>query len=108
MNDRKAVVHSLVEWADAQNAVRAALLVGSQAAATARVDSLSDYDVVLFIRDVSEYERSDEWLKSFGSVLVLLHEQYELIGRRVLTRLVQYEGACGLISHCAAWRCSSN
>lgn len=57
MDDRTAVVRSLVEWAEARSAVRAALLVGSRATPHARLDPFSDYDVVLFVRDRGRDDR---------------------------------------------------
>jgi aminoglycoside 6-adenylyltransferase len=86
-----AVVRAIVEWANTETSVRAALLVGSRAAPDADIDFLSDYDIVLFLSDLSPCEESDEWLSVFGPILVMLHERYELLGHAVPTRLVQYE-----------------
>lgn len=79
----------IVEWARSEPAVRALALVGSRGRGVG-VDRLSDYDLVLFVRDVSAFTSSEGWLRSFGRVLVMLPESYELMGRTVPTRLVQY------------------
>lgn len=80
----------IAAWAAEREDVRAAFLVGSRAAPTAEVDALSDHDVLLFVREGSGLEENDGWVRDFGSVLVMIPERYELSGRTVPTRLVQY------------------
>ncbi|MDX1577753.1 MAG: aminoglycoside 6-adenylyltransferase [Gemmatimonadota bacterium] len=85
------MISSLVAWIESEEDVRAAALVGSRAMPEARVDRLSDYDVLLFVRDPATYATGHPWWEAFGPVLVTLRERYELAGRPVPTRLVQYE-----------------
>jgi aminoglycoside 6-adenylyltransferase len=96
-------VQRLLAWAASDESVRAVFLVGSRGQADAHADRLSDYDVLLFVRDTSRLEADGRWLNAFGTILVKLHEGYEFLGTRVPTRLVQYrDGAkidfsiCGL------------
>lgn len=86
------ILGSLIQWAEAESDVRGAVLIGSRAAPDARLDGLSDYDIVLFVRDVSAYGEADGWVDAFGRVLLVRPDRYELLGRSVPTRLVQYEG----------------
>lgn len=80
----------IAAWAAVREDVRAAFLVGSRADPTAEVDVLSDHDVLLFVREGSGLEEDDGWVRDFGPVLVMIAERYELSGRTVPTRLVQY------------------
>lgn len=85
-------VQRVVEWAEAEEDVRTAFLIGSRGASERETDRLSDYDVVLSVRDRPRYESDEGWLAAFGPILVKLHDGYELLGSRVMTRLVQYKG----------------
>ena len=60
----------LTEWARDHSGVRVMLLTGSRTQPAARVDALSDYDIILYVRDVSEFQGSDDWLSTFGEVMV--------------------------------------
>jgi len=82
-------MESIVAWAGSEPGVRLVLLVGSRAMG-GPLDSFSDHDVVLFVEDPGKYASNDEWLSSFGTVLVMLDEKYDLLGETVQTRLVQY------------------
>ncbi len=90
MRPEEEVLRALGEWATGERSVRAMLLVGSRASARQRVDALSDYDVLLFLRDPAALEADDAWLTTFGPILVMLRTGYEFEGRRIPTRLVQY------------------
>jgi aminoglycoside 6-adenylyltransferase len=85
------IVQRVVDWAQAEENVRAAFLIGSRAESGGQPDRLSDHDVLLFVRDRSRYEADESWLTAFGSILVKLNDGYELLGSRVVTRLVQYQ-----------------
>lgn len=60
----------LVKWADSQEAVRAVLLTSTRAIPGAPVDILSDYDVILVLRDIQPFVSDHSWLAAFGEVLV--------------------------------------
>ncbi len=85
-----AVERALLAWAREVDALRVVLLVGSRATAPDRVDALSDYDVLLFLRDPAGLEEDDAWLRGFGPILVMLRTGYDFQGRHIPTRLVQY------------------
>lgn len=84
-------VQSVVGWAEEEENVRAAFLIGSRGEFDRQPDRLSDYDVLLFVRDRSKYELDENWLTVFGTILVKFDDGYELLGSRVVTRLVQYQ-----------------
>jgi aminoglycoside 6-adenylyltransferase len=63
------VVERLIQWGQPQPLVRAMLLTSSRAVPNGPVDVLSDYDVVLILRDIQPFFESRGWLADFGPVL---------------------------------------
>jgi aminoglycoside 6-adenylyltransferase len=64
------IIERLQAWAQAQDPVRAMLLTSTRAVPNAAVDALSDYDVVLVVRDIHPFFEDRSWLAAFGRVLV--------------------------------------
>jgi aminoglycoside 6-adenylyltransferase len=62
---------TLVQWAAARDAVRAMLLTSTRAVPDAPIDALSDYDVILIVRDIHPFVADRAWLNDFGDVLVV-------------------------------------
>ena len=71
------VIRRLVEWADRQSTVRAMLLTSTRAIPQARVDALSDYDVILVVRDIQPFMADRGWIGHFGEVLVAYWDPLE-------------------------------
>jgi aminoglycoside 6-adenylyltransferase len=71
------VIDELVRWAEDQPPVRAMLLSSSRAVPQAPVDVLSDYDVILVVRDVHPFFEDRAWLEDFGPVLVVYRDPLE-------------------------------
>jgi aminoglycoside 6-adenylyltransferase len=61
---------TLIAWAQSQPAIRAMLLTSTRATAHARLDALSDYDVILVVTDIVPFATDRTWLNAFGEVLV--------------------------------------
>lgn len=64
------VLARLKAWAGGQDAVRAMLLTSTRAVPHATVDRMSDYDVVLAVRDIVPFHTDRAWLQAFGEVVV--------------------------------------
>jgi len=64
------MIPALIRWTAAQNSIRAALLTSTRAVPNARVDALSDYDVILVVQDIHPYLDDRTWLDDFGEVLI--------------------------------------
>jgi aminoglycoside 6-adenylyltransferase len=66
------VILRLVEWAGERDVVRAMLLTSTRAIPGGKVDALSDYDVILVVREVRPWagEKIRAWIGDFGEVLV--------------------------------------
>jgi aminoglycoside 6-adenylyltransferase len=86
---KRAFLDDVATWADAQEDVRAVLLVGSQARVDSPADVLSDVDLALFVDDPGRYLRDSAWVRSFGEPLLTFLEPTAVGGfkeRRVLFR----------------------
>lgn len=64
------VLGAIKEWAEAEENVRAVLLTSSRARPDFTPDFLSDYDIVLYVADLSPFLNNDSWLGRFGEVMV--------------------------------------
>ena len=61
----------IVQWAKANDEIRAVLLTSTRAVPNAHVDVLSDYDVILIVRDIHPFVCDKTWLNDFGETLVV-------------------------------------
>ena len=68
------VLDRLAVWGEAQPNVRAMILTSGFAVPGERSDALSDYDIMLVLRDVRAWYDDRTWLDAFGTVLVLYHD----------------------------------
>lgn len=81
----------IVRWAEALASVRAVILTSSRARAGARVDALSDYDVILYASDPAPFLRDGSWTADLGTVLVQLPARGQEHAWAYPSRLVLYE-----------------
>lgn len=70
MRTEREVLSQFKEWAKKNDLIRAAVLTSSRALPDANIDFLSDYDIELYVSDLSKFEKNDDWLKAFGTVMV--------------------------------------
>jgi aminoglycoside 6-adenylyltransferase len=101
---RDATEQAIVQWAQAQPAVRAALLTSTRAVADAALDELSDYDLILVVGDLSPFAADRTWLDDFGEVLVAYWDPLQphpTYGLEQLSNVVQY--ASGLKVDFTLW-----
>jgi aminoglycoside 6-adenylyltransferase len=70
-NQEDAVLNNLIHWAQQRESIRAMLLTSTRAIPGGAVDALSDYDVVLIVRDIHPFFEDRTWLEDFGEVLVV-------------------------------------
>jgi aminoglycoside 6-adenylyltransferase len=68
--NEEEVISSLVNWAKTTSSVSAMLLTSTRAIPTSDVDWLSDYDVILIVRNIHPFNQDRVWLQEFGDVLV--------------------------------------
>jgi aminoglycoside 6-adenylyltransferase len=61
----------IIQWAKSKAAIRAVLLTSTRAVPGARVDALSDHDVILIVEDIGPFVEDRTWITDFGDVLVV-------------------------------------
>jgi aminoglycoside 6-adenylyltransferase len=66
VSDVEGFLADVSRWAREEPAVRAALLVGSQAREDTPADEWSDVDVALFVEDPGRFAGDASWLSAFG------------------------------------------
>jgi len=87
-----SIIDELVRWAEGRPLVRAMLLSSSRAVSQAPVDVLSDYDIIVVVRDVHPFFEDRTWLEDFASVLVVHRDPLEpWYGFPKTTYATQYE-----------------
>lgn len=85
-------LNRLIQWGEQQPLVRAMLLTSSRAVPNAPVDVLSDYDVILVMRDIQPFFDDRLWLEAFGRVLVMYRDPLAVyLGFETFANVVQFE-----------------
>jgi aminoglycoside 6-adenylyltransferase len=79
----------IADWAEQEDDVRAAAVVGSRARMEVPADEWSDLDVVVFARDPNSLLERNDWVHRFGSVRLTFLEPTAVGGER--ERRVLYE-----------------
>jgi aminoglycoside 6-adenylyltransferase len=85
------VVRRLVAWAERDDAIRALVLTSSRARADGSVDPLSDYDVVIAVRDPRAFAEDDAWKSAYGRLLVGWGDENRVHGETTYFRGVVYD-----------------
>ncbi|MBN1161517.1 MAG: aminoglycoside 6-adenylyltransferase [Dehalococcoidales bacterium] len=90
-SDEKAVISSILSWAESKPDIRAVILTSSRAKPDEKLDEFSDYDVIITAKDIKPY-LDDKWLGDFGKVLVVYRDPVEVrFGFERFIRVTQYE-----------------
>jgi len=87
-----AVLEQISQWAQSVDNVRTVILTSSRADPLGRPDSLSDYDVQVFVLDLEPITQNDQWIEAFGPIMVRwpIHPQHEF-SSDWLTQLILFE-----------------
>jgi aminoglycoside 6-adenylyltransferase len=92
MRTESDVIAQLKRWAAAQANVRTMILTSSRANPHRQPDVLSDYDVEVFVRDVTPFAEDDAWVRKFGEIMVRWPiEPAPTFSNEWITQLVLYE-----------------
>ncbi|MBF8436190.1 aminoglycoside 6-adenylyltransferase [Halanaerobiaceae bacterium Z-7014] len=70
MRTEKEVLSEFKKWAKEKDFIRAAILTSSRVKPDAEIDFLSDYDIELYVSDLSIFKKDDSWLEPFGPIMV--------------------------------------
>jgi aminoglycoside 6-adenylyltransferase len=76
--DEDVVLGRLLAWCEDDSRVRAVVLTSSRA--NGRGDQLSDYDVVLAVRDAVSFRADSEWVRRYGEPAARWGDEGELLG----------------------------
>lgn len=85
------VLGRLVTWGEACPPIRALILTSSRARADDTVDVLSDYDVIVAVRDAAAFAADGDWASAYGRPSARWGDQSELCGLTTYFRGVVYE-----------------
>jgi len=78
-------LEKIVDWANRKVPIRALILSGSLAS-RGKKDDFSDYDIAVYSTEF-DFIRNDEWIKEIGDYLVCIHDEFEMMGYKIPTRL---------------------
>ena len=81
---------AFVEWAQTEQVIRMALVVGSRARVDHPADEWSDLDIVLIVTDAKPYLSEVSWIESIGNPWLTFVE--ETAGGLLMERRVLFEG----------------
>jgi aminoglycoside 6-adenylyltransferase len=90
---------SIIKWANAHEPVRLAMLTSTRAIPGGKADTLSDYDVILIVRDVHAFVENRAWLSDFGEVLIAYWDPISpdpTFGIDICANVVQYSSGLKL------------
>jgi aminoglycoside 6-adenylyltransferase len=87
------IERTIVQWAEAREDIRVALLTSTRAIPQAPVDALSDYDVILIVRDIQPFVEDKTWINDFGDVLVVYWDPVHpdpVFGINIISNVTEY------------------
>jgi aminoglycoside 6-adenylyltransferase len=74
MRNLNEELEKLIEFAKANENIRALVLQGSFVNENAPIDDFSDLDPLFFVKDLSEFIENDEWKNQFGNPISFFHD----------------------------------
>jgi aminoglycoside 6-adenylyltransferase len=80
-------LRSFISWSEKNEKIRGLILSGSRVAKNSKVDFLSDYDIAVVVNDI-DFIKNDQWLNELQEYWVCVHDEFDLLGFKVPTRLV--------------------
>lgn len=85
------VIARLVAWVEQNDSIRALVLTSSRARDDGTTDLLSDYDVIVAIRDHEAFARDRGWTSAYGRPLAHWEDEHFIEGSITYFRGVMYE-----------------
>jgi aminoglycoside 6-adenylyltransferase len=80
VSEQEAVLGRLLAWTGNDENVRAVILTSSRVTPDGRADALSDYDVVLAVRDPAAFDLWGEWTFQYARPAARWGDESELLG----------------------------
>ncbi len=69
------ILQNILAWAKPNENVRAVVLIGSRARMNMKADEWSDTDIIIVVRDTTDFEKSDSWASLFGKPVISFFER---------------------------------
>ena len=85
-----SVTMKLIDWSKKNDDIRLLILEGSRGA-NSKLDEFSDYDINVYTADIDKYASHNEWIYSFGEVVVYQKENLWYNDLFIPTRLTVYK-----------------
>jgi aminoglycoside 6-adenylyltransferase len=80
------VLARLVAWGDADPTIRALILTSTRALPGGAADLLSDYDVIVAVRDAERFASDAPWAREYGEAMAGWGDESEVLGLPTLFR----------------------
>ena len=78
MRNETEVIHSVLNFAENNDIIRAALLNGSRANPNVARDIFCDYDIGLYVTDPDHFWHDRSWIQQFGELIILQANEWEV------------------------------
>ena len=88
---REEKLQQIIQWATANEEIRAVLLTSSLVNPNAPSDKFSDLDIEFVISRFDEFLKDDSWLTAFGRVIAKVVENEEAFDGKNAMRMVLYD-----------------
>ena len=82
-------LEKIINWANSIDSIKALILSGSLTG-KGKQDILSDYDIAVYGNEF-DFIENDDWLNNIQESWVCIHEQFELLGYEIPTRLTIFD-----------------
>lgn len=89
-NNRDLQLAQVLDWAIANDEIRAVLLTSSLVNPYAPVDRFSDLDIELVVKDLTQFLSDDSWIALFGTVIAMVAENEAAFEGQHAMRMVFY------------------
>ncbi len=86
-----------IDYCKDNDDIRALAIQGSRVYSKHKIDELSDYDLIIIVKDIKKFTANEDWLRNFGDILVMQKptdwyiDPYDYTSDQPFTYLVQYE-----------------
>ena len=77
MRTETEVIHSVLNFSENNDMIRAALLNGSRANPNVARDIFCDYDIGLYVTDPDHFWQDRSWIQQFGELIILQANEWE-------------------------------
>jgi aminoglycoside 6-adenylyltransferase len=89
-SNRDLQLEQVLDWANANDDIRAVLLTSSLVNPYAPVDRFSDLDIELVVKDLPQFLADDGWIANFGTIVAMVAEDAAVFEGKHAMKMVFY------------------